>query len=102
MVTPERDYVATNGSVTLSCPEAGSSSWFTSAGGSSLLVPVTAVQGVSVSGSELSIVGFQPSLHAGQYYCVATADGLSTVSCPIRVEHARELLTIALCVLPNN
>ncbi|XP_064396501.1 matrix-remodeling-associated protein 5-like isoform X2 [Halichondria panicea] len=85
-VTPERAFAVNNGTVTLSCP-ADSTSWLRYNGND--LTPVIAGDGVVLRGAELIIEGFHAHTHAGKYYCIATSNGMTTVSCPAEIIHAR-------------
>ncbi len=87
IVTPERAFAVNNGSVTLSCP-ADSTSWLRYNGND--LVPVTEGNGVVLRGAELIIEGFHSLTHAGSYYCIATNNNMSTVSCPAEIIHSRK------------
>lgn len=88
-VTPERAFAVNNGTVTLSCP-ADSTSWLRYNGND--LTPVIAGDGVVLRGAELIIEGFHAHTHAGKYYCIATSNGMTTVSCPAEIIHARKML----------
>ncbi len=88
MITPKEAYVATNGTVTLSCP-ADSISWARSHHGH-LPAPVTSENGVILNGEKLIIESFQASKHAGSYYCIATTDNVTVVTCPTELIHACE------------
>ncbi len=48
--------------------------------------------GVVLRGAELIIEGFHAHTHAGKYYCIATSNGMTTVSCPAEIIHARKML----------
>ncbi len=92
MVTPEKAYVATNGTVILSCP-ADSTSWLRShRTQEDLLLPVASDEedGVILRGDKLIIEGFQSSKQAGSYYCIATTNNVTVVSCPAEIVHARK------------